>query len=490
MIFLAWGKSSPFFGKVNVRSISDHDRSRKKVTQQDVLPPSSDDTREATPTSWGTRTGGEASGRGRDGMAGGAESTSSAKRAKVDEAKDEEEVVCFRLPPELWQKIVDENLQQNDLLALAMTCRLFRDTTKVLGRKLETNLKKNRLLDLQEIGKVASHTLDWFQWVCDTFEILPGYPSRYGWDHNGRVKGAVYEGDLVNCAAFQGSVEILRWLVEEKGWEPNKHTCDRAGMGGSVKVLEYVKGKGYELNGAACAGAARGGRLEALKFLRSQDPPCPWDEVTCAGAAEGGHLEVLKWSRSQDPPCPWDEETCSWAARNGHLDVLKWARDQDPPCPWDEVTCAGAAEGGHLEVLKWARSQDPPCPWSDLTCSEAAYGGHLDVLKWARAQNPPCPWYVGTCADAAYGGQLHILKWARSENPPCPWSGRTCYDAACGGHLHILKWARAQDLPCPWSRSECREQASIFEHQHVIDWIDQQEDESDGGSVDFSDTLM
>ena len=60
--------------------------------------------------------------------------------------------------------------------------------------------------------------------------------------------------------------------------------------------------------------------------------------------------------------------------------------------------------------------------------------------------------------------------------------------AANGGHLHILKWARAQDPPCPWSRSECREQASIFEHQHVIDWIDQQEDESDGGSLDFSDS--
>ena len=46
-----------------------------------------------------------------------------------------------KLPAELWEKIVDENVQQNDLLALAMTCRFFRDTTKDLGKKVETNLE-------------------------------------------------------------------------------------------------------------------------------------------------------------------------------------------------------------------------------------------------------------------------------------------------------------------------------------------------------------
>ena len=114
-----------------------------------------------------------------------------------------------------------------------------------------------------------------------------------------------------------------------------------------------------------------------------------------------------------------------------------------------------AARGGNLEVLKWARSQDPPCPWSEETCREAAWNGHLDVLKWAR-----------------------------SEDPPCPWNGETCYYAVLGGHLEVLKWARAQDPPCPWSRSDCRAEASMHGHQHVIDWIDQREDESD---VEFSD---
>ena len=391
-------------------------------------PESDDNTREATPTTSGGNEGGdEASGRSRDEMARGAGEPST-KRAKVDETEEEEdplvrrkeEVVRLlgrarkgkdnarameellslcgkleaknekhfrRLPPELWQKIVDDNVQQNDLFALAMTCRFFREKQENLGWKMETELDPFRLDDLRESGRILSHTLGWFRWVCDTMEILPGFKER--WE---RVKGAVYEGQLVNYAAFQGSVEVLRWLIEEKGFELNDKTGWWAGMGGSIEVFEHLSLRGYKFDRWACDAAAGGGCLEALKYLRGLDPPCPWDEEVCAGAAWGGHLDVLKWARAQEPPCPWDWETC-----------------------------AEAAEGGHLEVLKWARSQDPPCPLSDETCTFAVLGGQLEVLKWLRAQNPPCRWL----------------------------------------------------------RSYCRETASQHGHQHIVDWIDQREDESD-----------
>ena len=224
---------------------------------------------ERQPPQRGNDGGGEASGRGRDEMARGA-GEPSAKRAKVDETEEEEDplvrrreevvrllgrasakgkgnarakeelmTLCAdfeakndkllrRLPPELWQKILDENLHQNDLVALAMTCRFFREKQKDLGKKVETDLNYGSLLRLQKSGRMPSHSLGWFRWVCDTFEILPGFEDYK------RVKGAVYEGDLVNYAAFQGSVEILRWLMEEKGCELNKDTGKWAGLGGSV----------------------------------------------------------------------------------------------------------------------------------------------------------------------------------------------------------------------------------------------------------------
>ena len=70
-----------------------------------------------------------------------------------------------------------------------------------------------------------------------------------------------------------------------------------------------------------------------LQWLRTQDPPCPWDESTCEAAAGGGHLEMLQWLRAQDPPCPWDVSTCTLAYDRGYVDILLWLVSQDPPCP-------------------------------------------------------------------------------------------------------------------------------------------------------------
>ncbi|WZN63701.1 hypothetical protein HKI87_08g52520 [Chloropicon roscoffensis] len=281
------------------------------------------------------------------------------------EAKNEELLrPASRLPPELWSKIIDENLHPNDLLALAMTCRFFREKQKDLGWKMETELNPFRLDDLRKSGRILSPSLGWFQWVCDTMEILPGFEE---W-RSKRVKGAVYEGQLVNYAALQGSVEVLRWLHEEKGFELNDKTGWWAGLGGSIEVFEHLRG--YKFTKAACEGAAIGGHLEALKYLRGLDPPCPWDNNTCAWAAEGGQLDVLKWLRDQDPPCPWDWETCVDAVQGGHLDVLKWARSQDPPCPWSRAECiAHAMRNGHLHIVTWIDQQE------DESDVEYFYGG-------------------------------------------------------------------------------------------------------------------
>ena len=305
------------------------------------------------------------------------------------EAKNWDELLK-KLPSEVWSKIVDEYLQQNDLLALAMTCRFFGDTAKDLGKKLETNLERGYLLNLQEGGKVASHSLGWFRWVMLGFEDYWSMKRMVGqW----LVKGVVDEDYLMNYAAFQGSVEILRWLVEEKGFELNLETTSVeciglwAGFSGSVEVLKYLSDRGNGFNTRACAGAAEGGHLGALQYLRGLDPPCPWDIDTCKWAAWGGHLDILKWARSEDPPCPWDVWTCAAAAEGGHLEVLHWLREQDPPCPWGLSTCSFSARGGHLEVLKFARGQDPPCRWGRDMCRElASQNGHEHVIEWIDQQ--------------------------------------------------------------------------------------------------------
>lgn len=102
--------------------------------------------------------------------------------------------------------------------------------------------------------------------------------------------------------------------------------------------------------------AARYGNVEFLKWLIETNGTLKKSLLTedlCMIASENGQLHALQWLRSQDPPCPWDEDTCSNAARNGHLNVLQWVRSQVPQCPWDEYTCSKAARNGQMKVLKW-----------------------------------------------------------------------------------------------------------------------------------------
>ena len=190
---------------------------------------------------------------------------------------------------------------------------------------METNLKVNHLHELQESGKMASHTLGWFQWVCDTLKVLPGFV----WPEE-RVNGTVYEGDLLNYAVFQGSAEILRWMMEEKGWESNGDTGAWAGFSCSVEVLEYLNEIGYEFNEETCQAAAGRGHLETLRFLRGLDPPASWDWLTCWLAAQQGRLEVFKFLRAQHPPCPWSRSGCrDVASKHGREHIVTWMDEQE-----------------------------------------------------------------------------------------------------------------------------------------------------------------
>ncbi|WZN59600.1 ankyrin repeat protein [Chloropicon roscoffensis] len=371
---------------------------------------------------------------------------------------------CFltRLPRDLWDVVADK-VDKNDRAAFSMTCVLFREIQreKVKGKRwgpLTTNFNTS-----------CTFTWSWFEFAAQLPRCVLHSLVQMAAKQNdpitldllketlapSRLPVAVFQREIAKGAALGGHLNLLKKMDFAKELNINDYwLCRSAASGGDLATIKWLRSKGKLFDHFCVMDAAGRGHLEAIKEMRRSKAPgtgesarARWNCGAVATAAEGGHVEVLQWLRQNG--CPWGNSTCYNAARGGHLDALKWARSQDPPCPWGYMTCAYAAQGGHLEVLKWARSQDPPCPWSAVTCSEAADGGHLEFLKWARSQDPPCPWSESTCARAA-----------------------------CGGHLDVLKWARSQDPPCPWSRDECRRRASMYGHQHIIDWIDQQEVES------------
>ncbi|CAB9528076.1 ankyrin repeat protein [Seminavis robusta] len=173
--------------------------------------------------------------------------------------------------------------------------------------------------------------------------------------------------DTLYSAAFCNESCAEYWFADSsEGKTPRPSAVCQAIAGvGSLPVLTWAHNtKGFPMSMGTCKNAASAGHLEILKWARENG--CPWDWRTCRRAAGYGHLEVLKWARENG--CPWDDYTCSQAAKTGHLEILKWARENG--CPWNERTCYNAANGGHLEVLKWAR-ENGAMGDSD-TCSEAA----------------------------------------------------------------------------------------------------------------------
>ncbi len=71
--------------------------------------------------------------------------------------------------------------------------------------------------------------------------------------------------------------------------------------------------------------------MEMLQWLRSQNPPCPWDELTAVAAAQRQDRCMIKWAlREAHPPCPWDERLLNACSNEGLEDIIEWLREYFP----------------------------------------------------------------------------------------------------------------------------------------------------------------
>ncbi len=72
--------------------------------------------------------------------------------------------------------------------------------------------------------------------------------------------------------------------------------------------------------------------------------------------------------------------------------------------------------------------------------------------------------------ELAKNGNIYVMKWARLNG--CPWDSDVCTYAATNGHLEILKFLRSDpNNLCPWNKNKCISGARKNNHQHIIDWI-------------------
>ena len=105
--------------------------------------------------------------------------------------------------------------------------------------------------------------------------------------------------------------------------------------------------------------AAAGGSLECLRFV-VEEAGCKMGTLTCQAAAGGGHLEILRYAHEKG--CQWDESTCSAAAERGHLEILRYAHENG--CQWNESVCRAASYSRNEGVKEYAKQHGCQCQFN------------------------------------------------------------------------------------------------------------------------------
>lgn len=135
---------------------------------------------------------------------------------------------------------------------------------------------------------------------------------------NWRVANQRALADALGCAAKEGHLPVVEWLVE-KGTDATTSVCRFAASGGQLHVLEWAKARGM-----------------------------PWDDSAYCDAAGGGHLDTLRWLTSNGASC--DDDTMWVSAVEGdhsHFDVVMWAIDEGVPLPRPHIM---------RDRLRWAEA--------------------------------------------------------------------------------------------------------------------------------------
>jgi hypothetical protein len=186
---------------------------------------------------------------------------------------------------------------------------------------------------------------------------------------------------------------------------------------GQRGTAEWFLDQGYTLPSDSSVAAARGGHLDLLKWL-VQEKGCPFDGCSALSAAGGGHLPILQWFCSQGKELP--EEIVLWAAGGGSVETVQWLISQG--CSYDSRACARAARTGDLSMLQYLRLQH--CPWDSSVTSEATASENVKLLQWLWDQE--APFTEGAWIYAIDRQHIPTLDWLLEHRVPydttdCKW---------------------------------------------------------------------
>ena len=144
-------------------------------------------------------------------------------------------------------------------------------------------------------------------------------------------------------AARKGHLHIIQWLRKQDPpcpWDPQLPQEDTDAL---------------QEDPDAFSAAASSEHLHIMRWLYENGFPWKqWSGTQYMQvAASKGDLEALDWARSQHPPFAINETVCEanlWWVSFSAVAVLRWLRTQDPPCPWDNSTRHYAQRATFIKV--------------------------------------------------------------------------------------------------------------------------------------------
>lgn len=132
---------------------------------------------------------------------------------------------------------------------------------------------------------------------------------------------------LISECVYHGTLNQLKWLVENEWGGIDVGTCRVAALYGRLDMLEWCVGilgsRVWHLRDITL-NAVIGGHLHVLQCAEKHVEN-KQDTRLFSLAVEDGHLHIMTWLRENNYSLDRrDRDLCTMAARNGHLDVLKW----------------------------------------------------------------------------------------------------------------------------------------------------------------------
>ena len=149
--------------------------------------------------------------------------------------------------------------------------------------------------------------------------------------------------ESINLAAFNGRLEIVKYLCENKT-DFTSFAIDSAASNGHLDIVKYLYGLKKINTSLAIDWAAEGGYLEIIKFLHEN-------------GQSGSHLAIDK------------------AAHNGHFEIVKYLHNK-------KYIGSNLAidKNGNLEIVKFLYENG--YKWTTNALIYCCYYGYYDVLKF------------------------------------------------------------------------------------------------------------